>query len=279
MEVLYEILDGKSEIKLDKKVVFFKHPSIFAHLKQDKLIELYRERGKKSGILPEAALIEEASNNGSWSKERDEEVRMTAWELGRMQASFPKIKEPFLRKQAEQRINEIDSQLSSLKKERDDITRFSLERYSLIKTSLACCAENLYEDEGLTKKIKSGDEGVFLTPYISKIQELSSKENLLTAAYKPEMMNLLFLFQENPYQIFAQNIYEMSIFKKELLVYGVGLLSKLKNSDIPDSIKNDPIRIFDWQKTDKDEYEGESLRSLAQRKGGLNNLTANDKLT
>ena len=278
-DVLYEILDGKSEIKIGDKIVYFKHPSVFSNLKQEKLIERFKEIGAKNGILPESSLIEEACFNGAWSKEKDEESRLLDWELGKIQTSFSKTKDPSLKKQIEGRIQDIDRQASVLKKERDEITRFSLEKYALIKASFVTCQENLYEDEELSKNIKVGDEGIFVTPYISKIQELSSKENLLHAAYKPEMLNCFFIYQENPQLIFSQNIYQLTIFKRDLLIYGTTLHSKLRNGDIPESVKNDPVKVFDWQKTDKVEQEAESIRSMVNRRGGLDNLTPQDKLT
>lgn len=278
-DILYEILDGKSEIKIGDRKIYFKHPSVFAHLRQEKLVNHFKEIGSKNGILPEKTLIEEACSSGAWSKEKDEEARLLEWELGRIQLSFSKTKDPSLKKQIEGRIQEIDRQASLLRREKEEIVKFSLEKYSLIKASFATCQENLFEDESLALKIKDGDEGALVTPYISKIHELSSKENLLHAAYKPEMLNCFFIYQENPQQIFSQNIYELTIFRRDLLIYGSTLFSKLRNGDIPENIKNDPVKVFDWQKTDKLEEEAESIRSMANRRGGLDNLTPQDKLT
>jgi len=278
-DILYEILDGKSEIKADGRIVYFKHPSVFANLKQEKFVNHFKEIGAKNGILTESALIEEACLNGSWNKQKDEESRLLDWELGRIQNSFSKTKDPNLKKQIESRIKEIESQALVLRKERDDITRFSLEKYALIKASFMTCQENLFEDELLTINIKDGEGGGLVSPYVNKIQELSSKENLLHAAFKPEMTNCFFIYQENPQQIFSQNIYELTVFKRDLLIYGTTLFSKLRNGDIPESVKSDPVKVFDWQKTDRVEDEAESIRSIAQRKGGLDNLSPADKLT
>lgn len=279
MDILYEILDEKSEIKLKNRIVFLKHPTVFEGLKQDGLVDYFKRIGADNGLLPEADLIKEACAGGSWDKEKDEETKLLNWELNKMQVQFSKIKEPFLKGRAESRINEIQSSLSVLQKERDEITRFSLEKYALVKSSMACCRENLYTDETLTQKIADGEEGDFITPYIGKIQELSSKENLLKAAFKAEMLNCIYIFQENPYHIFSQNIYQLTTFKRDLLIYGISLFSKLKNSEIPEGIKNDPIRVFDWQRNDKVEEDAESIRSMANRRGGLENLSARDKLT
>lgn len=277
--ILFEILDGKSELVSGSRVAYYRHPSIFLHLKQERHSEKFREDGIRQGLMSESELIAEACGNGAWDDERESLIKALTWEVSKTRRAYEKITEPFLRKQNEERLNGVIKELEDLQKERNEIVQYSLEKYALVKTSFFICHENLFEDQDLTIPIAQELSPLFVAPYITKNQELSARDSILAAAYRPEIFDLFSICHENPAEILGGNVYKLSFFQKDLIVYGHYLYSKLKHNEVPDWAKVNAIKLFEWKKEDKDTEQYEGHRKLAQRKGGLDKITAEDKLT
>ena len=70
----------------------------------------------------------------------------------------------------------------------------------------------------------------------------------------------------------------MTVFQKDLLFYAHVLSSKLKNMDIPDGIRNDPIAIYNFKPKDEsvNEKENFNARKFVQSKGGLEKMKPED---
>ena len=102
---------------------------------------------------------------------------------------------------------------------------------------------------------------------------------MLKAAYSTSFFDLFFIYDSLD-KIFNKNIYELSIFQKELLGYGKVLYSKMtKIANIPESVKNDPLKLYFYEEKMTEKENETNLRKYIESKGGPDNMTVEDKLT
>ena len=276
--VLFEILDKKSQIFCGADCVYFGHQSIFLHLQQERKCSFFKEQGRRSGLLPEDELLKDAVKNGGWSKEKEDLMKLISWEVGKMMKAYDKITDPSIKKNNLERLEQRKKDLAEIKAERDSICSFSLERYVTVKSSFFICRENLFYDESLTENISETDAQRFVPAYIEKSQELGNRDNILRAAFRPEIFDFFSIYKNAPGEIIKGSIYEMTFFQKDLIVYGNYLFQKLSNNDVPDWARTDAVRLFEWKREDK-ETEDVNIRKIVEKAGGVDKIRPEDKLT
>lgn len=277
-EVLEEIVQGFSEIS---DGVYFKHPSLASRLALSKIESDIEKRGRELGLLNKEESLAVAIKKGLWGEDLEEEISQSSWYLERLKRNLSKVSDFSLKKELESSIEREKQRVSELSKRKREIQGICLEEYVATKLPATLSVRELFTNRGLSDPIDESKAKNTLFSYLERNSNLLDRDLLLRAAYLPSFFDLFFIY-ESIDNIFAKSIYELTIFQKELLGYGRVLHSKLTRiSNIPEVVKNDPIKLYSFEEKDankKEEVET-NVRKLMEEKGGVENLKPEDKLT
>lgn len=276
-EVLEEIVQGFSEIAPG---VYFKHPSIKDRLVLSKLEKTLFQRAKDLGLLTKEEALKKAFEKGWWTQELEAELEQSSWYLPKLKKSLEKASEFSLKRELESKIKDESAKLDSLVKRKRDSQGICAEDYVATRIPSMLCEKELFEDLTFSSKVDSEKIKGVVSLYLQKNSDLLERELLLKAVFSPNFFDLFFIYEKSD-NIFGKNIYDLTVFQKELLGYGRVLYSKLTRIfNIPESIKNDPIKLYSYEEKDGKKEEVETnVRKMVEEKGGIENLRPEDKLT
>jgi len=278
--LLLDILRGYSKINHKYKDYYFKHFGVYDSLKlQEFELDCITE-AKKKGIKGKDELLELAIKRGGWSKEEESLMKDLKWMIEKSKKASAKISDNNARKAFEDSIKKQVDQLAQLEAKKNQFTNHSAENLGKRKRANKEISLSLFYDKEMTRNVSEEDLFFLISEVNSRIQELTSVENLLKLAYESYFFDVYCLNYRNPNQILDTNIYKITIWQKSLLSYASVLLNKLKNLDIPDDIREDAVKVYNFQpkedgaKEDKVTEGISDLRAKMSQKGGK--LTADD---
>lgn len=279
-QILSEILEGYSEIHYDKdEIVYFRHPTLLDILKEQKEYKIFEQRGKKAGLNTESQLLAAAYKSGKWTRQKEDEIQDLIFSVRGLCKVLPNQSNPLIRESTEKKILDQQNRIDELKKERGSLVNSSLENFILFRSTIHFCEKRLFFDANFKQPVGEDNIGKILEAYNTKISELLNQENILRAAFYPSFFDLFFVYGESPNMLFGKNGVELTAFQKDLMVYGYILNKKIQNPDIPKNIKNDPVRLYHYDVSNKkgkssgaDVEENFDPRKMIDSVGGLNNL-------
>lgn len=278
-EILGEIIQGYSELKSGSSTYFFKHPSIADRLSVGREESRLYAHGKELGFLTKDELLERAIGVGAWSKDLEEDIRMLKWVAERREAQLKKLSDPSMKAELEKSIEKDKEELLELSKRRAKLSIGSLEDYVFSKLPTDLCCNEVFYGKDFATKIEDSLKKSLITPYLEKNSELTERNNMLKAVYSTSFFDLFFIYSSFD-EIFKKDIYGLTIFQKELIGYGRVLYSKLtKIANIPESVKNDPLKLYFYEEKMTDKENETNLRKYVEDRGGLENMTVADKAT
>lgn len=270
--LLFDILRGFSEINKDGKTFYLKHPTILDKLAEKNTFLFFQKRGRDSGLSSESELLDLAIKAGSWSNQNEELLKELEWLISKKEKVLETMRDPNMRESNKNSIKRDYERIADLKKEKADITKFSLENYVHTKIPLELCQRDVFIDPSFNERIKHEEARSLLEDYIMKYNELSDRDSLVRISYNNSFFDLIFIQSNNPLSIFGKNIYEITVFQKEILILGQILNSKLRNiPNIPDSVKKDAVKLYNYveDKKEEKEHEEHNIRKEIQRHGSL----------
>tara|TARA_A200000159_G_C7250573_1_gene308584 strand:+ start:77 stop:934 length:858 start_codon:yes stop_codon:yes gene_type:complete len=278
--LLLDILRGYSKITHKYKNYYFKHFGVYDSLKLEEFELDCINEAKKQGIKGKDELLELAINRGGWSKEEESSMKDLKWMIGKSKKASAKIADNNAKKAFEDSITKQLDQLAELETKKNQFTNHSAENLGKRKRANKEISLSLFYDKEMTRNVNEEDLFFLISEVNLKIQELTSTENLLQVAYESYFFDVYCLNYRDPNQILDTNIYKITIWQKNLLSYASVLLNKLKNLDIPDDIREDAVKVYNFQpkedgaKEDKVTEGVSDLRAKMAQRGGK--LTADD---
>lgn len=280
-EVLAEIVQGFSVIEINNQSFFFKHPSIADRLIVSQFEKDLNIRARQIGLKTKEENIKCAILAGYWSDELEKEVEVLKWSIDKKKNSIKTLSEPSLKNSLEDSIRRDSDELFALEERRRRLQGISVEDYVSVKLPFFLCSQEVYQDPKFEHKTSELDVKSLVEPYIRKNADLTNRNTLLGAVYSPNFFDLFFIYDSLD-KIFDKNIYQLSIFQRELMGYGKVLHSKLtKIMNIPEAVKNDPLRLYFYEEKDgKKEEIPTNIRKFAESiDGGIENIKPEDKIT
>ena len=278
--LLLDILRGYSKITHKYKNYYFKHFGVYESLKLEEFELDCITEAKKQGIKGEDELLELAIKRGGWSKAEESSMKDLKWMIDKSRKAATKIADNHARKAFEDSIQKQVDELNALEAKKNQFTNHSAENLGKRKRTNREICLSLFYDKEMTENV-SEDDLFFLLPEVnSKIEKFTSIENLLRVAFDSYFFDVYSLNYRDPNKILDTNIYKITIWQKSLLSYASILLNKLKNMDMPDDVRQDALKIYNFKEkenTSQDDKvtEGVSdLRAKMAQKGGK--LTAED---
>lgn len=278
--ILLEIMRGYSRFTYNKKNYFFRHFRVYDSLK---LVEFELDAFDSaidSGIKSEEDLIKNGIKLNFWSEEEESSIKNLKWMISKSEAASSKIIDKNSRKAFDESIDKQREELKELEDRRSSLVGHSAENLASRRKINEEVHQNLFKDEDLTIHVDK-DDLHFLIPFIyNEMNKFSDQNNMLKAAFNSSFFDSYSLMSENPFQLFKTSIFEISIWQKNLLFYSSVLLAKLKNHDVPDDVREDPLKLYNFSPKDNDNSDNKvthgvsDLRAKMAEKGGK--LTAED---
>lgn len=278
--ILLEIMRGYSRFTYNKKNYFFKHFRVYDSLK---LVEFELDAFDSaidSGIKSEEDLVKNGIKLNFWSEEEESSIKNLKWMISKSEAASSKIVDKNSRKAFDESIDKQRAELKELEDRRSSLVGHSAENLASRRKINEEVHRNLFKDEDLKIHVDK-DDLHFLIPFIyDEMNKFSDQNNMLRAAFNSSFFDSYSLMSENPFQLFKSSIFEISIWQKNLLFYSSVLLAKLKNHDVPDDVREDPLKLYNFSPKDNDNSDNKvthgvsDLRAKMAEKGGK--LTAED---
>ena len=278
--LLLDILRGYSKITHKYKNYYFKHFGLYDSLKLEEFELDCVIEAKKQGIKGKDELIELAIKRGGWSKQEEASMKDLNWMINKSRKAASKISDNNTLKAFEDSIQKQVDELNALRAKKNQFISHSAENLGKSKRANREIFLSLFYDKEMTENVSEDDLYFLISEVNSKIEGLTSVENLLKVAFDSYFFDIYTLNYRDPNKILDTNIYKITIWQKSLLSYASILLNKLKNMDIPDDIREDALKIYNFQpkentSQDNKVTEGVSdLRAKMAQNGGK--LTADD---
>ena len=278
--ILLDILRGFSKISYGDDYLYLKHFVVYDDLHLTEMELQSFNSAIKMGVKNEDDLIKNAIEKKFWSKEEDETIKSLKWLIDKSNQSLSKVSDWNLRKSLQNSISSDQDKLESLTKKKQSIISHSAESFASRKRNTKTLLDNIFIDEEMKTKIE--EDNLFdVMPLINqKVSQFINPDNIIKAAFDPYFFDLYSLNESNPMGIINKDIYTITLWQKNLLVYASILFNKLKNMDIPDSIREDPVKVYKYQgqaeqKTGENVVHGvEDLKEKMKQKDGK--LSAED---
>jgi hypothetical protein len=250
-QILLEISRGYSVLNHGPKVFYFKHPTNQHNLVTEEYYYARLQKAKKQGILSEDKLIQRYIKRGVWSVKKEDKLKSLKWTINKSIVASQKITDNMQRKFFEQSIEAERKELADLQQERDKLTGQSAENWASQQRMFKIVHDHLFIDKEMKRQVDFNEDIALFILMQDKIVELSSKKNLAAAAFDNSFFDIYSLQYRDPMKIFNVNFYSITIFQRYLLSYASSILNKLKNVEMPDDVKNDPVKILDFNPDDK----------------------------
>ena len=278
--LLFDILNGYSKIKYDNKSFYFRHFLIFEELKLSQFEIDSFDSAIKNGIKSENDLLENAIKKGFWSEEEDSSIKNLKWLIENSEKAISKVSDNAIKKSMMNSLDKDKEKLSELEGRKLSIVRHSAENLASRKKQSKTLQDNIYVDEDLTEHVDK-DYLFYLVPVIgNKIEEINNKNNMLKMAYSQFFFETFALMYRDPLKMINKDLYNMSIWQKNLLSYASALFNKVRNLDMPDDVREDALKVYNFTPKEEDPSKEKvthgvsDLREKMSQKGGK--LTAED---
>lgn len=281
--LLAEIIDGYSVLSLDKGVNFyFKHPIVKDVLKESLQKRDLEKQAERIGLKSKEELLSVAYTSGKWSKENDETIQGLEFSIKSKNKILNKIEDIHIKKTVLQQIEDDSKELKKLLNEKSKLILASKEAFVEKKLISVLYSGRLFHDKSFLEPLDEQELDKAFRAYIEKFLELNDRDNLLRVAFCNDFFDY-FIIYEDISNIFNKPALELTIFQKNILVYGNILISKLKNcSNMPSDVKTNPIKIYEWSENNSKksvDTEDFNIREKVKRAGGLENMKPEDKIT
>lgn len=280
---LAEIIQGYSCLRDNGVEYYFKHPLIFDFLKQSLHREGFENQADVIGLKSEEELLQIAYESGAWNKENDDTIKSLEFSIKSKNKFLPKVEDNHIKRNLLNQIETDELELRRLNLKKRSFILASKEAFVSKKMTSIFYSDILFYDKEFKEPITEEDLNKCFAKYYEKFSLLSNRDILLRAAFNSDFFDFFIIFEDLS-KIFNKTGLELTIFQKNLLVYGNILITKLKNSyKMPNEIKDNPIKIFEWTEGDKNSKSLDdndfNIREKVKKAGGLENMKPEDKIT
>jgi hypothetical protein len=281
--LLAEIIDGCSLLSVGKGVTYyFKHPIVKDVLKESLQKRDLEKQADRIGLKNNEELLSIAYNSGRWSKEKDDTIKGLEFSIKSKNNILNKIQDIHIKKTVLQQIADDKNELKKLSNQKTALILASKEAFVEKKLISILYSGRLFYDKSFENPLEEKDLNKTFKFYIEKFLQLNDRDNLLRVAFCNDFFDY-FVIYEDISKIFDKPALELTIFQKNILIYGNVLINKLKNSSkMPNEIKLNPIKIYEWSEDGKNRSQDDedfNIREKVKRAGGLENMKPEDKIT
>ena len=278
--LLLDVLRGYSKVYHKGEPFFLRHFLVYDELNLAEYELDSFNSAVRAGIKKEEELLDNAIKRGFWTKKEDDEIKNLKWVLTKSEKAIEKVSDYNVRKSLKQEIERDQTKLKELENRKHSIVAHSAESLAIRKRNSKTLSANIFKDQSLKNKVEE-DDLFYLMPAVNdRIELIADVDNMLRMAYMPSFFDLYSISSENPLDIIGKNLFDISIWQKNLIFYASVLLNKLKKMDMPDDVREDPVKIYKYKPQEESNtnddvvYGVDDLRAKMSKNNGK--LTAQD---
>tara|TARA_B110000495_G_scaffold200108_1_gene214724 strand:+ start:521 stop:1498 length:978 start_codon:yes stop_codon:yes gene_type:complete len=252
-----DILNGYSKVKYIDKFLYIKHFGIFDEALIGENYEEVYAHAQHQGLPTEAERLQVLSEEGFWGKADERKIELNRVEIEELEKKLAKT---IIKKQKEKILKNLSSardQIDKSQLKRQEMLHDTCESFAQFKSMNYSVWLSFYIDEGLTEKAwdKEGfdsmdraDLNELIALYNLKMKEISIS-NLKKISISAVFSNYFYL-SDSVSDFFGKRILDLTFFQTSLASYGRMFKNiQENNSDIPESVLNDPDALFDFAKS------------------------------
>ena len=201
---------------------------------------------KKSGIKTQTELLKDAKKYGSWTQKEEDKIESLNWTIKSSLKILDKMSDPMTKKTFQSQIDEQQQELDLLEEKKNQIASYSAEALAQQKRLSKMILNSLFYDKDFKDPIIEKDIQILGALIFSKFSELANKNNILKASYNTYFFEV-FMSTANCLDLFKVKFMDLTIFQKNLISYSRALLNKIQNTQIPEKINGDPVKMFNYE--------------------------------
>ena len=233
-------------INFFNKKYFFKHFRIEEMLELEEFEKEQLAVAKKSGIKTQTELLKDAKKYGSWTQKEEDKIESLNWTIKSSLKILDKMSDPMTKKTFQSQIDEQQQELNLLEEKKNQIASYSAEALAQQKRLSKMILNSLFYDKDFKDPIIEKDIQILGALIFSKFSELANKNNILKASYNTYFFEV-FMSTANCLDLFKVKFMDLTIFQKNLISYSRALLNKIQNTQIPEKINGDPVKMFNYE--------------------------------
>lgn len=252
-----EIIKGYSKRKFRGSPIFIKHLGIAEKAFFDFRFKEFYEHALSSGILSEEEALKRIIEDGFWSEKEEDEIDVLKDYIDRLILT----KKNFVRKLEIETISkQIDEERQKLAKkisQRKEVLGKTAEEYASNRSNDYIIYESLFKDENLKERVFKESEFeemtyedlveyiLFFNEYMDDFKEYNLQKIALLDFFQP-----YYLVLDQPMQFWGKPMVQLTDFQVRVTIYGKIFKNIFETTEnIPEEIKKDPDRLFEY--TDK----------------------------
>jgi hypothetical protein len=255
-----EISQGYSKYFIEslQEEVFLKHPSQNDFFEMLEMYEEHLSNLKSIGILSEKEQIENASKNGWWSNEKENEILFLEKLIDRLNTTKKKLVYRADKSRIDEQIFDAEKKIRSLQDERNSYIVSTSENIASQKYSDFFIKNFFFKDKEciskfLDTRIVTTDPALYdrifndcLEAYFLYNQQYNSLE-IKKLAISVLIQNIMFV-SNSISDIFGLPISKMSKNQYDLILWAKYYQQGIKNvgSEVPESVYENPDTFADW---------------------------------
>lgn len=249
-----EIIKGYSKRRFRSSPIFIKHLGISEKAFFDYRFREFYEYAISSGIPSEDEALKRAIEEQFWSQKEEDSIDISKKYIDRLILT----KKNLIRKlEIESISNQIDEERQKLAKklsERKDVIGKTAEEYASNRSNDYIIYESLFSDETLTKRVFTEADFeeityedlveyiLFFNEYMDEYKEYNLQKIALLDFFQP-----YYLVLDQPMQLWGKPMVYLSDFQVRTTIYGKIFKNIFEtNEHIPDNVKNDPDKLFEY---------------------------------
>ena len=268
---LVEIKDGLGEIELASgKLYYYAHMTDSLLTDAEKVYNRAMEKGISMGLETEEAQMKKSIEYGLWSDLEEERLSADKWQRETLNKKKESVNSDQIYKSIEMQVNALDEKIKDQMEKRDSLVSNTCEQFASRQRNDYIISNTIFKDREAKEKLS--DDNLALAAHIllrEKMAKLHDRDFLARLSFETSFFSLFQIFYRSPKDIFGKNGMELTIPQRSLLSVSNSLLNKIKNTDLPEEIMGDPVKILDYK---KDERTGEQ-----KKKDALETLKKRDK--
>lgn len=271
-----EIIKGYSKRRFRNNHIFIKHLGVSEKAFFDFRFQEFYEYALSSGILSEEDALKKVIEEGFWSQKEEDDIDILKKYIDRLILT----KKNFIRKlEIEEITKQIDEERQKLAKkisERKEILGKTAEEYASNRSNDYIIYESLFKDEKLTERVFLETEFedmtyedlveyiLFFNEYMDDFKEYNLQKIALLDFFQP-----YYLVLDQPIQFWGKPMVQLSDFQVRTTIYGKIFKNIFETTEnIPDEIKHDPDKLFEYTDRSKAKKNLESKQKNKDKASG-----------
>lgn len=264
--IFNEIIRGHSKRRFRDRPLFIKHLGVSEKAFFDFRFQEFYEFALTSGIPSEEDALKKAVADEFWSDAEEKEIDSIKKYIDRLILT----KKNLIRKlEVEVISKQIDEERQKLAKkisQRKEIIGKTAEEYASNRSNDYIIYESLFKDEGLKERLFEETEFeemtyedlveyiLFFNEFMEDFKEYNIQKIALLDFFQP-----YYLVLDQPLQFWGKPMVELTDFQVRVNIYGKIFKNIFETTEhIPDEIKNDPDKLFEYTDRSKAKKNFES---------------------